>query len=263
MNWQDTGPHAPSVRPGRALGQGCQQSCWPARPQVSQGLVPMPVDSPQIFASGSALSHRHLPQTQHTTNKSLNCHSTGALSVTQHPELIRTKTQSHLQLCPSLGYQGQFLSGAFCLPALYFQLCRLPATLPPQPPGPCSSLLTDSLLPFLPHDLKKCKPDPTTFLVLLSQDKVWADSMGRPAPARLPDQLQGPLPQSVSLGWPHGATKLSHLQPFNKWPLGLDHALPPPRLYTAPNLRSRSVLTLRPQCGQAPRLDERGLPDRR
>ena len=73
--------------------------------------------------------------------------------------------------------------------------------------------------------LKKCKPDPTTLLVLLSQDKVWADSTGRPAPARLSDQLQGALPQCVALGWPHGATKLSHLQPFNKWPLGLGHAL--------------------------------------
>lgn len=75
------------------------------------------------------LSHWHLPQTQHTTNKPLIGHSTGPISVTHHPELIRTKTQSHLQLCPSLRHQGQFLSGAFCLTALYSQLCHLP-----QPP---------------------------------------------------------------------------------------------------------------------------------
>lgn len=148
--------------------------------------------------------------------------------MTQYPEPIRTKTQSHLQLCSSLGHQGNSSQErSVCLPFI-LNSAPYPPPHPPQPPGPCSSLLAGSLLPFLPHDLKNCKPDPTTLLVLLSQDKVWADSTGRPAPARLSDQLQGPLPQCVSLGWPHGATKLSHLQPFNKWPLGLDHALPPP-----------------------------------
>ena len=104
--------------------------------------------------------------------------------------------------------------------------CPFLSTLPPIPRSPAATWTLQQppnwQLPFLPHDLKKCKPDPTTLLVLLSQDKVWADSTGRPALARL---SEGPFPQCVALGWPHGATKLSHLQPFNKWPLGLDHAL--------------------------------------
>lgn len=143
----------------------------------------MPVDSPQIFACWLS-SLPPAPASNSTHHKqSLNCHSTGALSVTQHPELIRTKTQSHLQLCSSLGHQGQFLSGAFCLPALYSQLCPLPAT--PIPPATWTLQQPPSWqpAPISARDLKNCKPQshysPGS---TVSRQSLGRQHAGRPAP---------------------------------------------------------------------------------
>ena len=127
----------------RHWARAADRAAGPPAPSSPKGWYRCQSTALRFSPLAQPLSHRQLPQTQHTTNKSLNCHSTGALSVTQYPELIRTKTQSHLQLCPSLGHQGRLLSGAFCLPALSSQLCHL-SPAPQQPPGPCSSLLTGS-----------------------------------------------------------------------------------------------------------------------
>ena len=197
VNWQDTGPHAPSVQLCQALGQGCRQSCWPARPQLSQGLVLMPVDSPQIFATGSA-SLPLAPASNSTHHKQVPHQP-------QHrPHLSDTPPRANQDKNPESPSTVPFTQASRPVPLRSILLdCPLLSTLPPtprptplqQPPGPCSSLLIGSLLPFLPHNLKNHKPDPTTLLVPLSQDKVWADSMARLAPARLSDQPQGSLPQ--------------------------------------------------------------------
>ena len=57
----------------------------------------------------------------------------------------------------------------------------------------------------------------------------------------------------------HQAFSSPAFQQVAPWP---GSRSPSPPLYTAPNLMSWPVLTLRPQCSQAPRPDERGLPTR-
>lgn len=227
MNWQDR-PHI-SCAAGPGTGPGLPTELLAARLSQGSSVVNQPSD---LFASWLS-SHRHLPQTQHTTN-SPSTATALAPSGDTTPRANGTKPRVTFNCALHSGIKASSSQGVlFCL---YSQLCPYP---PPHPPSHLDpgSLLAGSLLPFLPHDLKNCKPDP----LLSPGSTVSRQSLGRQHGAARPlpvsDQLQGPLPQCVSLGWPHGATKLSHLQPFNKWPLGLDHALHSSGASTAPNLQ--------------------------
>ena len=137
-----TGPGLPTellARPPASSRKG-QYRC------LSTALRSSPLDQP--------LSPWHLPQTQHTTNKSLTCQSTCPILVTHHPAVQDKTPESHST--------PPFTQASRPVPPRSVPLdCPLLSTLsptPPRPPGPCSSLLTGSLLPLLTHSFKKRKP---------------------------------------------------------------------------------------------------------
>lgn len=151
MNWKDTSPHAHSVRPGWAPGQGCRQSCWPAHPpalaRVSIDACRQPSDLrlwPSLSPTGTCLK-------LNTPQQSLTCHSTCPILVTYHPAVQDKTPESHSA--------PPFTQASRPVPPrsvpLECPLLSTPSPTPPRPPGPCSSLLTGSLLPLLPHSFKK------------------------------------------------------------------------------------------------------------